>query len=84
MTHYIAMSGSCGCLPDWTALCESEAEAVDAATEMFTDLLTNKTEPQFRRELSNCGIVYLRHSDAGADYVEIVECDCETPEDHEG
>jgi hypothetical protein len=83
MAHYIAMSGMHGCLPDWRWLAADERDAVEASVDMFSDLLTAETEGAFRRALADGGYASLAGTDAGADYVEIVSCDCDDPSQHE-
>ena len=78
MAHYIAMSGSAGCIPDWTCLCDSAGEARAAAADMWADEL----DAAGRYNLRRSGYASLPEG-SGADYVEIVECGCEDPSVHE-
>lgn len=83
MAHYIAMSGLCGCTPDYCQLAESKAEALDSLLVLFSEAMTESRERRFVDELVDVGIAGLQDVDgAGADYAEIVECDCKDPSVH--
>lgn len=77
MTHYIAMSGSAGCMPEWISACDTIREAVDAVVEMWGD----EYGPGLRRHIAQFRCASLPHG-AGADYIEIVSCDCADPSIH--
>jgi hypothetical protein len=74
-THYIAMSGEHGCLPDNLEIHSSLRDAVDSMTAMF-ELSRRKAQ-----ELRRTGYLELTPKD-GAAYVSINECDCQDP-DHD-
>lgn len=73
--HYIGGSGSYGCLYDY---CSGACPSVTAAAEALAAVheLGSTRRRRLIRER------YLDLSD-GADYCEIVECDCATPEQHD-
>lgn len=75
--HYIAGSGSYGCLYDCCTVHETESEAISALMERFE--LTGK---RWASLLSEAAYADLPR-DAGADYCEIVECNCDNPSQHE-
>ena len=73
--HYIAMSGSYGCLPDRSEVYDNYFDAIGDLKELF--------------ELDGAQHVLLkaRHyidlpAGSGADYAEIVHCDCDNPAIH--
>lgn len=74
-THYIAMSGVHGCLPQYCASCDTIREAVDSLASVH-DLGQNR-QKRLRRDLH----LELNRDD-GAEYCEIVECDCDDPTTH--
>lgn len=85
--HYIAMSGSHGCLPDHLACFKKYSEAVRDLIDVFQ-------LPRYgvkAAELRKCGYVELDEADwpgrnehrYGADYAEIVKCNCSNSEIHE-
>lgn len=74
-THYIAMSGMSGCLPDSCNAYETYQEAVDALADMFELGRTRKA-----RLFAN-NILKLNPKD-GADYCEIQICNCSKPWEH--
>lgn len=75
--HYILMSGSRGCLPDYCSSYESREDAVFA----FTLLFGLKARHELVKRLKRDNYVVLPKG-WGSDYVEIQECDCHTPEVH--
>ncbi len=76
MTHYIFMSGSYGCIPDYCGACRKYLDAVDCLAETFN-----------LSRVRRVGLKKYRYLDLlkrdGADYCEIVECDCSTPWVHD-
>jgi hypothetical protein len=91
-THYIYGSGMVGCLydngPHYAATLE---DAIDGALFAFDDLETSEEHPNSdalvnaEKDLRADGIHYFPASvrrDAGADYIEISECDCDDPSEH--
>jgi hypothetical protein len=79
MAHYIAMSGSFGCLPDWTATAETRDEALDVALDMWGE---HMRAPEDTESLKEFGFLALP-SGVGAEYVEVTACDCTDPSIHE-
>lgn len=75
-THYIAMGGLHGCLPSHCDVYETWQDAVTALVDQYE--LGKKRASVLRRNLS----LELNSKRDGNEYVEIVECDCETPEVH--
>lgn len=75
-THYVAMSGAHGCLPDFCTSCESHTQAVDVLADLF-ELGRNR-----RRDLASSDYLELRPNRDGAEYCEITSCDCENPDVH--
>ena len=75
-THYIAMAGIGGCLPNFCDVYESRKGAV----EILTDLC--ELSKRQARELGKFGITDLR-KDQGNEYAEIIECDCDEPGEHQ-
>ena len=73
--HYIAMSGSYGCLPDYCSCCVSVAEAVDSLSDLF------ELEEEAEGELRSALYIDLTR-DHGAQYAEVVECNCLFPFEH--
>lgn len=74
--HFIAMSGTHGCIPDYCATHDS-AEAAAEALGCVHDLSTRDV-----RRLGNTGYLELDGPETGAEYAEIVGCNCATPEVH--
>jgi hypothetical protein len=75
--HFIAMSGTHGCLPDYCSVNES-AEAAAEALGYIHEL-----GPRDVRRLGNAGYLELGGPETGADYAQIIGCSCETPEVHD-
>lgn len=70
--HYILMGGSYGCLPDYCAAYRAYADAVDGAADLY-ELGRDRRRTLKRVMYVDLGPPY------GADYCEIVECDCDEP-----
>lgn len=75
--HYIAMNGSHGCLPDNADVYDTVDDAVVGLDSIFE---FSKAQ---RKELRRDYYLELKGPEDGADYCEIVECDCKHPEQHE-
>ena len=73
-THYIAMSGSYGCLPDYLAVLPT-VKAAAQSLGCIHELSERKIKALARDR-------YIDLSE-GADYAEISECDCSSPRDHD-
>jgi hypothetical protein len=74
--HYIAMSGSHGCLPDNVELHDTLNSAVDSMVSLFE--LGNGRRATLKREM----YLELNNTRDGAEYCEIEECDCSNPQEH--
>lgn len=73
--HFIGMSGSRGCLPDFCDVFTNSYDAVEELARMF-DLSAE-------RKVTLKAALYIDlDPDAGAEYAEIQICHCETPEIH--
>ncbi len=75
--HFIAMSGSHGCLPDFCQSYGSPESAAEAIGQLF------ELEPVDVRWLGNRGYLELGGPEYSADYAEIIGCNCATPSDHD-
>lgn len=76
--HFIAMSGTYGCIPDNIHVFEKRLDAVKYIIDIFElPRYGSKAE-----DLRKTGYVELGH-DFGADYAEIEECNCSHPEIHD-
>ena len=73
--HYIAMSGIHGCMPDYCASLDSANGAVASLANLF-----ELSRIQIRK-LERNRTLRLSPED-GAEYCEIVTCDCNDPEQH--
>ena len=74
-THYIAMSGEHGCLPDHCQCYDTLRDAVDALADLFE--LGRRRQAELGRSRS----LELGRG-CGAEYCEIMECDCDNPDCH--
>ena len=74
-THYIAMSGQHGCLPDSCNAYEYYESAVNELADMFELGRTRKARLFADRTLE-------LGTDDGAEYCEIAECHCAKPWEH--
>lgn len=75
-THYIAMAGIGGCLPNFCEVYETEKQAVEGL-----DALCELSRQQ-KRELRLYGLTDLTKAQ-GNEYAEVVECDCNEPGGHQ-
>ena len=75
-THYIAMAGLHGCLPQTCEVYETYDEAVDALADL------HELGDRRRRELRRDGSLELNLHRDGNEYCEIEERDCATPSVH--
>jgi hypothetical protein len=75
LTHYIAMSGSHGCLPDSCNAYEYFDSAVNELADIFELGRTRKARLYAERTLE-------LSPDDGAEYCEITECHCNRPWAH--
>ena len=73
MIHYIAMSGTHGCLPDYCHTYDTIDEAVDALMDL------HELDETLRTEFIEYQYIELTY---GAEYAEVVECDCDDPDCH--
>ena len=75
--HFIAMSGSYGCLPDNVTVFERKSEALNHIINTFELALYGRKADNLRE----VGYADLG-GDYGADYAEIVRCTCDNVEIH--
>ena len=82
MTHYIAMAGLHGCLPQFCCSAETYSQAVDILAEAIP--LGKRRKAELKRtgslELHLHGTT--QYEGDGHEYCEIVECDCDDPTIH--
>ena len=77
--HYIAMSGSAGCLPDYCEVYPGTKEGLDGAVEGLATLHElNRTQ----RAILRSGFFLRLKSGTGADYAQIEQCNCSDPQIH--
>lgn len=86
LTHYIAMSGSHGCLPDSCNAYTTYDDAVNALVELFELGRTRKARLYANRylELGTCIVAHGSLDDLSdsAEYCEIQSCQCASPWEH--
>lgn len=80
--HFIAMSGLHGCLPDNCATYDSRADAAQSLIDLFELNPARKADYDIEFSIRDAGYAELR-AEHGAQYCEIVECNCDHPENHE-
>lgn len=82
--HYVYGSGMSGCLFDnGPNFCETEEQAIESALFIF-DSLSEEELSEARENLKNTGIHYFNDAlEAGAQYVQVSECNGPMPEDNE-
>jgi hypothetical protein len=82
--HYAYGSGMSGCLFDCGPnFCETEEQAIEGALFIF-DNLSDEELSAARENLKNDGIHYFSDAlEAGAQYVQVSECNGPMPEDNE-
>lgn len=76
LRHFIAMSGLRGCIPTDCEVFDDWQGAVDYLGDIFE---LDEDQRDDLREDCYLDLILHRH---GADYCEIEECDCVTPEIH--
>lgn len=76
MTHYIAMAGMHGCIPNTCHVHESYSEAVESLALMHD--LGRERAHMLKRD----SYLELSLRRDGNEYAEIVECKCATPKVH--
>jgi hypothetical protein len=83
--HWVYGSGMFGCLYDYGPnVAESRDDAIDALVGLFGEDLTGDEEADMRRALEEHGQYrFERPQEAGAQYAELEECDCDSPRDHD-
>jgi len=77
-THFIAMAGLRGYLPNYCEVFPSG----QAALESLIDLHELETDWNRRAELTSDWFVDLDIHEHGNEYAEIVECNCPNPQEH--
>ena len=76
MKHYIGMSGSHGCLPDYNSgSCRTKLDAALAIANVF-----DKSDSWARKFASR--MYHDFKPGEGASYAEIMECNCAKPSEH--
>lgn len=75
--HYIGMAGLHGCMPNTSGSYETYNDAVESLADLH-ELGKNR-----RMELKKNGYIELNIHKDGNEYAEVVECDCDNPEDHD-
>jgi hypothetical protein len=78
MKHYIGMAGLRGCIPNYCEVYPDRKSAI----ESLADLHELGQHSKFRQELRQTGTSYLNLHTHGNEYMEIVDCDCNTPWEH--
>ena len=78
MTHYIAMAGLHGCMPNFCTSCNTFNDAVEVLADLHELGKTRKK----RLHADHCIELNLKRD--GNEYAEINSCICSTPEEHEG
>jgi hypothetical protein len=75
--HFIAMSGTHGCLPDYCSVNESAEGAAKALGYV------HELGPRDVLRLGNTWYLELGGPEAAAEYAKIIGCNCKTPEVHD-
>ena len=81
-THYIAMSGMRGCLPDFVHCSESLDEAISAVAEVHSLGRTRRARLREDRFITLDAGPIPNADPLGAEYVEIQSCNCGSPQIH--
>ena len=76
MKHFIGMAGLHGYLPQTCSSYDTYADAVDSMAD------THELGKNRRSQLKRDGYLELNLHRDGNEYIEITECECDTPEDH--
>ena len=76
MTHFIAMAGLHGCIPNVCGSFDDLESAVDSMASL------HELGKGRRRELKRDAYLELDLHRDGNEYIEITECDCQDPESH--
>ena len=76
-THYIAMAGLHGYMPQYCEVYESKRDAADALIDLH-----EADESEHLTELLKYNYTDLELSEHGNEYAEIVECYCDDPQEH--
>jgi hypothetical protein len=71
--HFIAMSGSVGCLPDYCDVFQRQEEAVGTLADI------HELSHRDKNILRSNGYVDVA---VGADYAQVLECNCDAPQIH--
>lgn len=77
--HYIAMAGLHGCLPNYVASHDDR----DSALFDLISMHELNADAGLVRDLKETGIVELDVQEHGNEYAEVIECDCNHPEQHD-
>jgi hypothetical protein len=76
MIHYIAMSGMRGCIPNDCHAFKTRSDAIDYLVELLG--LPHK----LKQEIKDYTIVDLALKKYGAEYAEVISCNCNNMEVH--
>jgi len=76
--HYIALGGLSGCLPNFCDVCIDKSSAYD-----YIGLIHDLSASYIRKLAGSDGYIPLNLHKHGNEYAEIIECDCNHPEDHQ-
>jgi hypothetical protein len=74
--HFVGMSGLSGYLPNFVGAFDTKGAAVDTMAELHEFGSVRK------RELSRDGYTSLDNEKHGAEYAELIECNCSVPHIH--
>jgi len=82
--HFMAMSGSHGCLPDHCEVFDSRQDAINDLVQLFGlgRTRTARLRKESILELTPSPIEARQDISFGAEYCEITECDCGDPTTH--
>jgi hypothetical protein len=80
-THYIAMSGDHGCIPDYCSVHPDIDSAVSDLVDMFSLGRTRKARLKTERTIEL--VPGIGEDDFGAQYCEVTTCHCDNPACHD-
>lgn len=81
-THWIAMGGFHGCLPDFCTACSTKEAAIETLVDLLAYEEDSPTEEEVRDALNEFEIATFERYPVTADYAEIRECNCDNPSVH--
>lgn len=77
-SHFIAMAGMRGYMPNWIDVYPSKESAIDSI--LWLHEIEDSTE--HKQELIEYGITDLDIHEHGNEYAEVIECNCPDPQEH--